>query len=160
MSSSTPDPFDRDEEAVAAELGIDREKIHALRANGSLLEGEDWKKRGARVRLSAVGLHKAMTLLMVPRPVEVYVEAATGQPGGKDGKKTARGLLGDGTFAVTFVRGAKSPHMAIGEYGGAQVTVRLKTWKNFRRGMVMTCRRLGPHFFELARRCPRYPGRW
>ena len=152
--------FDHDEEAVAVELGIDRERIHALRAKGSLLEGSDWVKKGGRVRLSAVGLAKAMTILAVPSPVSTEIRAPAVATAAERGKKTPLALLGDGTVEIVFVRGARSPHMAIGTYGGAQVTIRLKTWTKLRRGMVMRCRQVGPNFYELAQKCPRYAGRW
>lgn len=145
--------FVHEEADVAERMGIDRALLKKTRSEG-LERGVDWDVQDRRVRYSPDGLKKAAAVLGIPTMDQAEIVAGRGACEATDEKN------GDGTVQVRFVRGYRSVHLCQGELDGRPVTVRLRDWKKLRLGMVMPCRKVSDGFFELARPCPRYQGRW
>ena len=177
--------FEESEAAVAAGVSRDRFKEARLK---HLKKGKGYELVRGRILLTAAGLKRVLKVLgvsgnsrensrtpggKVEVPVELgaaRVEAPTADSGAKNAttppylavvpyagpNKGLRTLVVCKFWKNTRLVGARPPG------GGAIVRVRVKSNKNFVRGMEIPVLPVPgrPGLFELARRCPRSRGRW
>ncbi len=162
-------PFVHGEQELAEVTGIALKNLARTRTR-QLRQGHDWQLNGVRVCYSRHGL-------------AAVLEKITGA-GVRDGiiagvrlseleQKTR--LEGAGSAAAEtppaaavvivqarVTRFFPNPHLleATAIEGGRVVHVRVRETKNFRRGMVIPVQAGMGGVYELARRAPRFPGRW
>lgn len=148
--------FCHGEGELAVATGIAQKML--ARARRQLRQGLDWDLRAGLVAYSARGL-------------VAVLEKVTGKPavdGVIAGVRIAElekrvGTLGfqeDKPINGMVTRLYPNRHLLqVHLQDGTTVNVRVKDSKNFRRGMVLPLARSGGAY-ELARRLPRFPGRW
>lgn len=141
------------ERNLAATTGIDREMLKVARE--SLEKGADWDLVKGMVVYTAAGIQRLMEALGVAGAItdaELDAIMAWLPPEPEEATKK--------TVSASFLRRFRSPHHIGALLDGREVTVRVRDSKNFRAGMEIPIREMTPGYFELARRCPRYRGRW
>lgn len=145
---------------LAAATGIHARVFQRLRLK-ELKEGSDWKLSGQKVVYGKNALARAL-------------ELATGEKVKKSGAIAGLPLnelerrcllqISVATPPVTAIMARFFPNRhLIGATlaDGKLIHVRVKSAKNFRRGMELPLRwNEGVQMFELARKLPRFPGRW
>ena len=170
------------EKKVAENIGVPHRTVQELRKN-HLTEGTHYSKHGGFIFLEKIGLAKLMRLLGIDREsrnnrslskqfdVEVATVAEkskipekTPRPGPEPGESREDGRQGDpepGEIReLVFSRKYTNPRVVGATLNGEVQRVRVQNNKNFRRGMILPCRYMQEDFWELARKCPRRPGRW
>lgn len=140
-------------EAEAAEFaGLPLKKFAAARVR-FLKQGVDWDVPGLHVAYCSAGLLSVL-------------EKVTGKTGEEILLKFVQKISAPPAIEQAEVtRIYPNPHLLQARLlanGGGLVLVRCKTTKNFRVGMELPIRKAGPDglIWELARRLPRYGGRW
>lgn len=154
--------FDRPERALAAELGIGHDVLKAVR-HAHLEEGLDWRREGGEVRYAESGHLKALEALKIadgPQTAAEATPAAGARP--PAAPSGAQKQLEPGDEVELECVKVYRPNRTIVEarLGAEIVRVRMRDNRNMRPKMVMRCRYSGTPIWELAQRCPRFPGKW
>ncbi len=127
----------------AARLGLSRELV--AEARKKLLEGDHWVKRGSMIVITAAGVERLGELLGVKKMGQASPEAAE-----------------EAVILTKVSRFYLNPRV-IGcvDGSGNTLIVRVKNTANFRIGMECPLKKCGASGgFALAKRHPRWPGRW
>lgn len=149
-----PAIFAHGEAELAEATGIHEKNLRRVRAQ-SLRQGDHWKLRDQHVVYSAVGaqlvIEKILGRDLKPEELAAALNASRlSEPVEK--------------FPAVKAKVTKlypNPWLIQVELPSGRCTnIRVKTSKNFRRGMEVPLRVLASGHFELARRMPRFPGRW
>jgi hypothetical protein len=150
-------PFVHGELELAAASGIAQKNLARARQR-HLREGEDWDLAGLQVAYSKNGLARVLEKV-TGKPVEQG--AIAGVPLLELEEKTRlTPANGDDQVMAKVARLYQNPHLLqIALPDGQLTNVRVKFSKNFRRGMEIPIVRT-EQGYELARRLPRFPGRW
>ena len=142
-----------------------------------LVRGEDYDLEGgliayteeARQRVETEVLGSAqsaatLTQAAAPLPSEGAAEGGDSSPTPVD---TPEGLPGDelprseGVQSAVVVKAyAKNRRLLAVTIADTAMRVRVKNNQNFVKGMVIPVRHVNGDLYELARRCPRWRGRW
>jgi hypothetical protein len=154
------------ENDAAAALGCSREYLRDLRKN-ALERDKHWTMKAREVVLTPEGVEAVREHIMLNCGSEKVAV---------DGVVTAKiavgaalaGILeragkGADEIEVTVKRMVTNPRIVLADTeDGEEVRVAVRSSKNFRPGMVVPVRAVdaASGMYELARACPRYPGRW
>lgn len=157
------------ESLIAEACGVDRKYFKSVRES-TLESGRHWDLASNRVVYTLDGVRLALEALGVVdgdgaeatiNRVRAAAHVCTLNP-----TPTAVEKYG-GPHTLTYdleshktSKRWKNPHMLAAKYQGVQVQVRVKDKKNFRPGMELPCHWVHHDFWKLARKCPRWPGRW
>ena len=145
----TPEPVDLAEEMtleddLAAELGLNRDEMRALRRS-HLVEGETWLRKNKRLFLTAEGVRLIKGAVGVrPEPVMEKRSEVAGE-------------------TLRVLRMPRNTRILEAEKkDGRVVRVRVSSNVNFVVGMEIRARAEGPYgdVMTLEGRCPRFRGRW
>ena len=173
------------EQKMAAEMGVNRSALKALREE-HLLEEVDFKKEGREIVLTPVGqerLLEALAKLDVQAEADAKKNAAAGGLGGVRTAAQAmggvlRGILAktretdagaakrggvdaDGRVVLRVVRVYPNPRILLAKNSvGDEVRVRVRNSKNFQPGMELYARLDEGDIYNHEGRCPRFKGRW
>lgn len=142
------DQFPFAEVGLARRMGIPRTALRTARAD--LKKGEDWEIFGKSVQWSAAAVEwlakKTGAILSTAKPGEPISEMVNGK---------APPLA-----ELTVLRKCVNPHALIAtDDEGTERVVRVPRNEHFRPGMKIHAARSAAGY-QLAGRCPRYPGRW
>lgn len=161
MSSPDDKDFTLEEGQLSAELGLARPKVRALRTD-ELVHGTDWKSIGGLVRYSragweklrrSVGLAAGEPAAPPPAPAkDLAPKKAVGQP-----PPLQHGDVHDLVVVRIYPVNRK---ILLARLGNSEVRVRVGSNQKFMPGMVLPAKFLEADLWELARRAPRYRGKW
>ncbi len=153
---SKPTLFVHGEVELAEAVGVPVRNFQKKRAK-QLRQNEDWGLNVMRV---------AYTPLAVSRILDLVTGRAV--PAGELADLLEKSLLGSGQkngapepILGRISRFFPNPHLLqVTLPNDAKVNVRVKTTVNFRLGMEAPVRELESGKYELAKKLPRFPGRW
>ncbi|MBM4165239.1 MAG: hypothetical protein FJ222_12485 [Lentisphaerae bacterium] len=156
------------EREVAEKLGLSRATIRAVREK-VLVRGRDYDLEGGAVKYTDAGLQrvelevgaKTAAPSTTPSPAENR-RGGEGQDSPPPASKAPEGTLRDdfSPQEAVVVRGFRNLRLIQAEIAGRLVRVRVRNSVNFVKGMRIPVRLLNGDLYELARRCPRWRGRW
>ena len=143
--------FEFGESEIAQKTGIALKLLAKIRRK-NLTQGEDWDFANLRVAYSKTGL-AALLEKITGAPVTAELENATRLTNGHDPAEP-QGVIG------TVKKFYFNPRLIGVEVNGQLQPVRVRESKNFELGMEVPLKPAPGGRFELARKCPRFPGRW
>jgi len=175
--------FPHRESNLAESFGVSRGTLRDLR--GTLLtEDQDWKTLKKRTCLSDDAVRKldehlnslkngapAFVQDAQPPPLPAPTSADAASPNAATPGPSVESLVeaknGAEVFLVVHRANFRNPRLIEAHLPGADPLdhaniqrVRVGSSANFIRGMVIPCRHLELDYWELARPCPRWKGRW
>lgn len=173
----TSSQFVHAEAELVAQLGVPAEKIRAVRLAQLGARGGAWELVGGLVRLTNDGRARLLSALSVPAAPDSATNTPQAPAAPIEAEKnradyeafwqgavppTPAGALAIGAEReLTCVKTVRNRRMIEARTeDGAVAWVRVKDNHNFRPGMKLPARFLGNGQWELARRCPRHPGKW
>lgn len=170
MNSPDDKDFTLEEGQLSAELGLARPKVRALRTD-ELVHGTDWKSIGGLVRYSragweklrrAVGLAAGEPAAPPPAPAkDLAPKPAVGATAGAGHPLPTEPLRhGDVRDLVVVRIYPTNKRILLARLGESEVRVRLGDNRKFTKGMTLPAKFLEADLWELARRAPRYKGKW
>ncbi len=119
-----------------------------------------WTEAGLEAALGALWLEKGEAempltktrMLAILKTCESREASADGESRISDG----------GARMAVWVKGTRNPHIGLATLGGRLVRVRMREHGKMRKGMELPVRavRAEEGLYELARKCPRWNGRW
>lgn len=150
----SPLHFVHGEAELAASAGIAEKKFRAERVR-YLRQGEHWDIRGQRVAYTPAGLQLVLESLLGRECLAAELAAALNGSRLVEPEKKAPPLVAKvvKTWPNPWLLTVQLPE-------GRAVNLRVKSSKNFRRGMECPVRVNEQGQYELARRLPRFPGKW
>jgi hypothetical protein len=155
--------FTASEKNLVSLLGVPRAELRRLRME--LIEGEDWTMAGNTVRYSESGIKKTRAALELPQEAasnKIPVNQPAMSAEAADGPVPIESAPIKNPAEKTFrVRQTVANHkILLATDGVSQIRVRVHSSVNFLPGMAIPCRHIKDDLWELARRCPRWRGRW
>jgi hypothetical protein len=151
VSVSQPQ-FQYGEMELAAAAGVAVKHFQRARQK-NLRQGADWDLVHLHVSYTKTGAGEVLRLVLGDDKCPAgFLDRITPESGQKTGA-----LETDGIVKRFFM----NPHLvAVQLPGNAVVNIRVKSTANLRVGMIVPVREAGPGRYELAKKLPRYPGRW
>lgn len=146
----TTEPYE--EREIAAALGLSRKRVKEARAEG-LRSPADWVLKGARVQYTRRGVRRSLAVIGlrgVVSPAEVIREIVR--------RRKERAEAPIVMARVTKLYPEEYPAVCA-VIGGQRVDVAVRDSRKFVLGMTIPMKRVGGRYI-LARRCPRWQGRW
>ncbi len=137
------DKFRYQEKHLTKIIGVNRRELTKIRK--SLVQGGHWILNSGAVSYSQSGVKRLLSALELPYE-KLPPFLIPPQPG------EAREMIVTRVYRNRKLIGA--------ELDGQLQRIRVQSNKNFRRGMKIPTRHINGDIWELARRCPRWPGRW
>ena len=175
--------FPHRESNLAEQLGVSRGTLRDLR--GTLLtEDHDWKTLKKRTCLSDAAVRKLDDHLNplkngapafvqdaqpppLPAPASADAASASAATPGPIPEGLVEAKNGTEVFLVVYRANFRNHRLIEAHLPGADPLeqaniqrVRVGSSANFIKGMVIPCRHLEADYWELARPCPRWRGRW
>lgn len=146
--------FGYGESQLAEATGLHEKNLRRVRAQ-SLRQNDHWKLREQHVVYSAVGVQLVIERLLGRDMTAEELSAAL------NGSKLADPVEKTPPLIGKVSKMYPNPWLLQIELpSGRFINIRVKTSKNFRRGMEVPLRINDRKNYELARRLPRFPGRW
>jgi hypothetical protein len=144
--------FQYGETELAAAAGVAVKHFQRARQK-NLRQGTDWDLVHLHVAYTKNGAAEVLRLVVGDGKCPPdFLDRVTVGAGQKNGAAECDGIV---------KRFFMNPHlMAVQLPTNAVVNIRVKSTANFRVGMIVPVREAGPGRYELAKKLPRYPGRW
>lgn len=174
VTSPTGSVYLHVERDLAEKFGLSHDVVKDARA-AHLQRGADWdlikglvtySEAGRAKILRALGVQDepvAATTLPASDPAATATDSAANiEPAATPGEKNAENQPAHGEVReLAFVKRVSNRRTVLARTaGGASAWVRVSDSSNFRPGMVLPARYLERDQWELARKAPRYPGKW
>lgn len=148
------------ESKVQSMVGLTKDEIRAIRKK-SLVQGVHWISHKKRTCYSLAGIHELQRILKIPHTQK----DAAASPGAiaEHCEPTPAEVITLKVFRTGFHSGriieAYPPEKDPANIAN-RVRVRVRSDKNFTRGMEIPVTELQVGLYELARPCPRTKGKW
>ncbi len=146
--------FVHGESELAEVTGLHEKKLREKRSR-HLRQGQHWEICAQHVAYTPAGAQLVIEAVLGRELTPEELGAAL------DGSRLAVAKPAVPTLTAKVVKTWPNPWLLTVELPeGQPVNIRVKNSKNFRRGMECPVRLNNQGQYELARRLPRYPGRW
>lgn len=146
--------FAHGEAELAGVTGLAEKKLRGQRIR-SLRQGEHWEIQGQRVAYTDLGAQLVIEALLGRELTPEELAGALDGSRRREPEKKAPPIV------AKVTKTWPNPWLLTVQLPSAElVNLRVKTSKNFRRGMECLVRVNEHGQYELARRLPRFPGKW